>query len=154
MLKPLCPIYCVFPSTVMFDCKVSPKSSYFSQVSKSVHSSTEKPSQPVPYRQALCCGRRELSLSLMFGRRRRAWCRSQAGHWWRLAPPFEGLYHQYSYFFFSSFHLFWFTCMSLRSADSDEFKLVCMCSFSLKIYFYFGFTFYFAGNLTSIMIMV
>ena len=88
---------CVFPSTVDFDCITSPKSRHFAQVSDPLYTNTETP--PPPLSPPLIPDR-QLSLSLMFGRRRRAWCRRQAGHWWRLAPPYEGLYHQYYFLFF------------------------------------------------------
>lgn len=104
MPKALYPFFicCVFPFTVNFDRITSPKSRHFAQVSNPLYTNTEKTPQPFPDRQG---DRGELFLSLMFGRRRRAWCRRQAVHWWRLAPPYEGLYHQYYYFFFFFFSL-------------------------------------------------
>lgn len=128
-------ICCVFPSTVDFDCITSPKSRHFAQVSNPLYTNTETP-HPSALPSPPLIPDRQLSLSLMFGRRRRAWCRRQAGHWWRLAPPYEGLYHQYYFFFFFSFHHSWVTCMFLTSADSDECQLVSVCSFSLKFYLF------------------
>lgn len=137
MPKALYPFFicCVFPFTVNFDRITSPKSRHFARVSNPLYTNTEKTPQPFPDRQG---DRGELFLSLMFGRRRRAWCRRQAVHWWRLAPPYEGLYHQYYYFFF-----FFFppstspelpACF-LTSADFDEFQLVSVCSFSFEVLF-------------------
>lgn len=104
MPKPLYPIYllCFHPLLILIVIHLPsqgtlPKSAVLCILTqRTPPSSTPSPSL---IGRALCCGRGELSLSLMFGRRRRAWCRRQAGHWWRLAPPYEGLYHQYYYFF-------------------------------------------------------
>ena len=90
--KPFLFVVCFHPLLILM---ASPKSGPFAQVSSPVHTNTKNPPPPPSeispslISRALCCGRGERSLSLMFGGRRRAWCRRQAGHWWRLAPPHD-----------------------------------------------------------------